>query len=158
MCWDTDANDVDLHVTDPNGETCYYSHASTRSGLRLYSDQTQGLGPEVIRSARTIPGRYRVGVRYYNQGAMGESRGVLVVLRQVNGKQLGPTVHPFTLRHKDNRVIHVTGIEFQAFATTHAQEEAPAARPQGREAGEMSRGTPSPRSPLPFPLPTRRPH
>lgn len=35
LSWLTDANDVDLHVIDPNGEECYYSQRSTALGLRL---------------------------------------------------------------------------------------------------------------------------
>ena len=42
MCWETDANDVDLHVVDPSGEECFYQqlHTKNASGLHLYSDQT----------------------------------------------------------------------------------------------------------------------
>ena len=111
LCWDTDANDVDLHVTDPNGEECCYRRASTRSGLRLYSDQTQGLGPEVIRTDRTIRGSYRVGVKYYSAGPMGQSRGVLVVLKPSENGAVRPAVHPFSLSPKDKRVSEVARIE-----------------------------------------------
>jgi tetratricopeptide (TPR) repeat protein len=61
LAWETDANDVDLHVVDPDGEECFYSHKSTRAGLELYEDITQGLGPEVIRDeqagSRHVPHR-----------------------------------------------------------------------------------------------------
>lgn len=38
ISWLTDANDVDLHVIDPDGEECYYGHTSTRLGLRRLED------------------------------------------------------------------------------------------------------------------------
>ncbi len=111
-CWNTDANDVDLHVTDPRGEECNYQHRETRSGLKLYSDQTQGLGPEVIRTEKTLSGRYRVGVKYYNAGAMGKASGVVVVLRSVGGEVKKPTVYPFTLEPNRNQVAQVVDIDF----------------------------------------------
>ncbi len=81
LAWETDANDVDLHVVDPRGEECYYGHTGTATGLELYEDITQGLGPEVIRTAKAAPGKYDVGVRYFAAGPMGVSRGIVVVMR-----------------------------------------------------------------------------
>lgn len=81
LVWETDANDVDLHVVDPAGEEVYYSHKDSRSGLQLYEDITQGLGPEVIRTSRLDRGTYHIGVRYFAAGPMGISRGLVVVLR-----------------------------------------------------------------------------
>jgi tetratricopeptide (TPR) repeat protein len=81
LTWETDANDVDLHVVDPAGEECFYSHPSTGSGLQLYGDITQGLGPEVTRTDEVRSGTYAIGVNYFSAGPMGVSRGLLVVLR-----------------------------------------------------------------------------
>jgi tetratricopeptide (TPR) repeat protein len=81
LAWETDANDVDLHVVDPRGEECFYSHKQTRSGLSLYEDITQGLGPEVIRTDSLQSGTYHIGVRYFAAGPMGVSRGVAIVMR-----------------------------------------------------------------------------
>lgn len=96
LSWETDANDVDLHVVDPNGEECFYGHRATASGLQLYEDITQGLGPEVIRTAQRTAGTYSIGVNYFSAGPMGVSRGVLVV---VNPKGDEDTVEilPFRL-------------------------------------------------------------
>ena len=47
LAWETDANDVDLHVVDPDGEECFYNHKSTAAGLELYEDirrQKKGIG------------------------------------------------------------------------------------------------------------------
>ena len=97
MCWETDANDVDLHVVDPSGEECFYSHKNNASGLELYSDQTQGLGPEVIRTDKTQQGTYHVGVNYFSAGPMGVSRGIVVIVKPVDGVDENPQIIPFAL-------------------------------------------------------------
>jgi len=81
LAWETDANDVDLHVVDPDGEECFYNHKSTAAGLELYEDITQGLGPEVVRAATLKKGTYHVGVNYFAAGPMGVSRGIVVIMR-----------------------------------------------------------------------------
>jgi tetratricopeptide (TPR) repeat protein len=81
LAWETDANDVDLHVVDPDGEECFYQHKKNDSGLELYEDITQGLGPEVIRTEELQQGTYHVGVNYFSAGPMGVSRGIVVILR-----------------------------------------------------------------------------
>ncbi|MEI6233428.1 MAG: VIT domain-containing protein [Planctomycetota bacterium] len=97
MCWETDANDVDLHVVDPNGEECFYQHKNNASGLELYSDQTQGLGPEVVRTSKALPGTYNIGVNYFSAGPMGVSRGVVVVFKPTDGVENAPQIIPFAL-------------------------------------------------------------
>jgi tetratricopeptide (TPR) repeat protein len=92
LAWETDANDVDLHVVDPRGEECYYSHKSTAAGLELYEDITQGLGPEVVRAGKLEKGTYHIGVNYFAAGPMGISRGIVVVMRDDDVE-----VYPFRL-------------------------------------------------------------
>jgi len=43
LSWQTDANDVDLHIVDPYSEECYFAKRTVASGLNLYYDVTQGL-------------------------------------------------------------------------------------------------------------------
>jgi Vault protein inter-alpha-trypsin domain/Carboxypeptidase regulatory-like domain len=101
MSWDTDANDVDLRVVDPDGEELFYSHPLTASGLTLYQDITQGFGPEVARTDKLLPGTYRVGADYYSSGPMGATRGVLIVI--VPGKsEPSVTIVPFRLISSDH--------------------------------------------------------
>ncbi len=64
--WDTDGTDVDLHVTDPAGEECYYAHRTTELGGKLDVDDTDGFGPEVFTLAHAASGSYRVEVKYYS--------------------------------------------------------------------------------------------
>lgn len=105
LAWETDANDVDLHVVDPSGEECYYSHKNTRSGLALYEDITQGLGPEVVRTNSIAAGTYHVGVRYFSAGPMGVSRGLVVVLRDDE-----VDIHPFRLVQGGGDIRYVAAV------------------------------------------------
>ncbi|MCK6471257.1 MAG: hypothetical protein L6R28_05885 [Planctomycetes bacterium] len=111
VAWETDANDVDLHVVDPSGEECFYSHTKNAGGLELYSDQTQGLGPEVIRTAKAAPGVYHVGVKYYNAGPMGVSRGVVVVFVPQDGIVTAPAILPFCLVPNEEEVRFLNKVE-----------------------------------------------
>lgn len=106
LAWETDGNDVDLHVVDPAGEACFYGHRQTRSGLELYDDLTRGLGPEVIRASKLPKGRYIVGVKYFSAGPMGVSRGLVIV------EQAGqpPRVEPFRLVEGGGDVRYVTAL------------------------------------------------
>ncbi|MEM1350396.1 MAG: DUF2135 domain-containing protein, partial [Myxococcota bacterium] len=69
ITWNTDRTDVDLHVTEPSGEECYYSHPKTRSGGRLTRDVTQGYGPEMFVLEKAPKGTYRVRVKYFSSDA-----------------------------------------------------------------------------------------
>jgi tetratricopeptide (TPR) repeat protein len=103
LAWETDGNDVDLHVVDPSGEECFYSHKQNASGLQLYEDLTQGLGPEVIRGKDLPKGKYILGVKYFSAGPMGVSRGLVVI--EQPGKPI--RVEPFRLVEggKDLRLL-----------------------------------------------------
>jgi tetratricopeptide (TPR) repeat protein len=96
LAWDTDANDVDLHVIDPGGEECWYSEPKTTT-LELYEDITQGFGPEVIRAERRLSGTYRIGVKYYDEGPMGIARGVVLVLQPTRSARPSLEIIPFRL-------------------------------------------------------------
>ncbi|MHC4778078.1 MAG: YfaP family protein, partial [Planctomycetota bacterium] len=72
--WDTDATDMDMHVTDPKGETCMYNHKVTKIGGRLDIDVTDGFGPETFTLANAVKGRYKIHLHYY-----GPSKGPVTV-------------------------------------------------------------------------------
>lgn len=65
LSWDSDNSDMDLWVTDPNGEKCFYAHKDTWQGGLLSNDFTGGYGPEefVLRHAK--PGKYRIEAHYF---------------------------------------------------------------------------------------------
>ncbi len=63
--WDSDNSDMDLWVTDPNGERCYYGNRNTYQGGLLSDDFTGGYGPEefVLKDAK--PGKYKVEANFF---------------------------------------------------------------------------------------------
>jgi tetratricopeptide (TPR) repeat protein len=65
LSWDADLTDVDLWVTEPNGEKCYYSHNRTRMGGRISCDFTQGYGPEEYVVRNGMSGAYQIQANYY---------------------------------------------------------------------------------------------
>lgn len=63
--WDSDNSDMDLWVTDPNGEKCFYSNKLTYQGGLISDDFTGGYGPEEFVLRDATPGRYKVEANYY---------------------------------------------------------------------------------------------
>ncbi len=65
LSWDSDNSDMDLWVTDPNGEKCYYGNKLTYQGGLISDDFTGGYGPEefVLRDAK--PGKYKIQAHYF---------------------------------------------------------------------------------------------
>jgi hypothetical protein len=66
MNWNKNNSDIDLWVTDPNMEKCYYSHKQSAIGGRMSNDFTQGFGPEQFMLKTGIKGKYRIQVNYYS--------------------------------------------------------------------------------------------
>lgn len=76
LTWDTDATDVDLWVTEPSGEKCYYQHNLTTIGGLLSRDMTDGYGPEEYCLRKLMPGKYVIQANFYgsrNQSLVGPS-------------------------------------------------------------------------------------
>lgn len=65
LTWDTNDSDMDLHVTDPRGERCMYSHTRTAIGGRISRDMTQGYGPEEFLLHKAVPGTYTIEANYF---------------------------------------------------------------------------------------------
>ena len=65
LTWDADNTDIDLYVTDPDGEKAYYGHRLTYQGGRMSLDFTGGYGPEEFSLKRAKPGKYKVEARYF---------------------------------------------------------------------------------------------
>lgn len=64
--WNTDNTDVDLHVIEPSGEECFYSHRKTKSGGTITQDVTTGYGPEMYTIENAKKGIYEVKVKYFS--------------------------------------------------------------------------------------------
>lgn len=63
--WSSADTDMDLWVTNPYGEKCYYQNKQTHIGGRLTADYTSGYGPEEFLLKEAVPGIYTVKVNYY---------------------------------------------------------------------------------------------
>ncbi len=66
MNWNKNNSDIDLWVTDPAGEKCYYGNRKTKSGGRMSDDFTDGFGPEQFLLKTGEKGKYRIQVNYYS--------------------------------------------------------------------------------------------
>lgn len=65
LTWDADNTDIDLWITDPNGEKVFYSHPLSYQGGRISRDMTGGYGPEEFSLKSAKKGKYRIEVDYY---------------------------------------------------------------------------------------------
>jgi hypothetical protein len=69
ILWNTDGTDVDLHVTEPSGEECFYSHPHTASSGYITRDITTGYGPEMYVQPLGAPGSYSIRAHYFASDA-----------------------------------------------------------------------------------------
>jgi tetratricopeptide (TPR) repeat protein len=107
LTWETDANDVDLHVYDRQGGHAYYSEPELPSGGELNADVTTGYGPEsfVVRGAvDKSAAPYRLRVHYYNRGPMGFGMGTVQILRHDGEGRLSVESRPFVVMADDAMV------------------------------------------------------
>jgi tetratricopeptide (TPR) repeat protein len=97
LYWETDANDVDLHVRDAHGGHAWFSHRTLESGGELYADVVTGFGPECFEiQGPATAGPYRLGVHYYAQGPMGYGMGLLQIVR-FDGKAFAFEDRPYVI-------------------------------------------------------------
>ncbi|MBL0728621.1 VIT domain-containing protein [Piscinibacter sp. HJYY11] len=80
--WDADNTDIDLWVTDPDGEQTYYGQRLSYQGARVSRDVTGGYGPEEFALKVAKPGRYLVQARFYGhrQQVVSPSTTLMLVL------------------------------------------------------------------------------
>jgi tetratricopeptide (TPR) repeat protein len=65
LTWDADNTDIDLWVTDPNGEKAFYGHQLTYQGGRMSLDFTGGYGPEEFSLRSAKPGTYKIEANFF---------------------------------------------------------------------------------------------
>ena len=65
--WNKNDTDIDLWVTDPNGEKCFYSHRRTSIGGRISNDFTRGYGPEQFMLKKAINGKYKIETNFFGE-------------------------------------------------------------------------------------------
>lgn len=116
--WDTPNSDMDLHIIDPRGEECFYSHQRTAIGGRISADVTTGFGPEEFLLRRAIAGKYTVRAKFFGtsqQTAVGATTVVLeLYLRYGTGQVENKSI---TLRLDGaGRMVEVGTFTFEAKA------------------------------------------
>jgi uncharacterized protein YfaP (DUF2135 family) len=100
LSWETDANDVDLHVWDRRGDHAYFGSRQLPSGGELYADVTTGYGPEcfaVPAPPARLQGPYRLQAHYYSRGPMGYGMGLLQVVEHDGEGRLRVEPRPFVV-------------------------------------------------------------
>lgn len=85
MAWDTDDTDIDMWVTDPNGERASYANRLTYQGGAMSPDATGGYGPEEFSLKAARPGKYGVEAQFYGQRQQVLSAGTTVMVRVTTG-------------------------------------------------------------------------
>lgn len=110
LTWDADNTDIDLWVTDPNGDKAYYGNRNTYQGGRMSQDFTGGYGPEEFSLREAKPGKYRIEAQYF-----GDRRqlvaGVTTLQVRVtkNFARRGSAEEIITLRLKDQKELVFVG-------------------------------------------------
>ncbi|MFL6198635.1 MAG: tetratricopeptide repeat protein, partial [Thermoanaerobaculia bacterium] len=113
LTWETDANDVDLHVHDRKGGHAYYSQKTLPSGGELYADVTTGYGPEcftVNGPADRGAAPYRLGVHYYSRGPMGYGMGTVQIVRHDGAGGISVEPRPFVVM-ADGAMVDVGSVK-----------------------------------------------
>jgi uncharacterized protein YfaP (DUF2135 family) len=100
LTWDTDATDLDLHVTEPGGEECYYGNRQTAAGGVLEVDDTDGFGPEVYLSPRAPLGEYRIAVAYRDAGRAAQTEALVEAILREGTSSERRYQFPVTLTHE----------------------------------------------------------
>jgi len=115
LSWDADNTDIDLWVTDPNGEKAYYGNRLTYQGGRMSQDFTGGYGPEEFSLKTAKPGKYKVEAQYFGDRRQNVTGATTL---QVNlATHFGTAAQSeqiITLRLKDSKdVVFVGEFEIQ---------------------------------------------
>ncbi len=96
LSWDADNSDMDLWVTDPNGERAYYGNRLTYQGGQMSQDFTGGYGPEQFSLRNAKPGKYKVEANYFGNRQQLVTGATTLMLRL--------TTHWGTAKQKDQMV------------------------------------------------------
>jgi Ca-activated chloride channel homolog len=115
VSWNQPNTDIDLWVTDPDNEKCYYAHRFTEIGGRLSRDFTRGLGPEQFLLRRATKGGYKVEVNYYGDTQValaGETTIMAEVYTHYGTPQQQRQVITLQMQRGSNGAVYVGDFEF----------------------------------------------
>lgn len=85
MAWDSDDTDIDMWVSDPNGERASYANRLTYQGGAMSPDATGGYGPEEFSLKAARPGKYGVEAQFFGHRQQVLSAGTTVMVRVTTG-------------------------------------------------------------------------
>ena len=106
LTWDTDNCDMDLWVTDPVKEKCFYSHKNTRIGGRMSNDFTGGYGPEMFTLKKALKGSYHVEINYYGSRSQKASGPTTIQMKLItNYGRPNEEVQEITRRLTENKEV-----------------------------------------------------
>ncbi len=111
ISWNTDNTDIDLHIIEPTGEECFYSHPDTKIGGHMTKDVTQGYGPEMYTLKTAKKGKYTIRAKYYssNRNRASARTKVYATIYENWGKK-NEKVTKKVISLKDNKEMHDIGI------------------------------------------------
>lgn len=105
LTWESDANDVDLHVYDRAGNHASYQQRAMRSGGALVADVTSGYGPEMfILHGTPSAYPYTIEAHYFGQGPMGHGMGTLQIITLDAQHHLHIEERPFVIMNSGARL------------------------------------------------------
>lgn len=103
--WNHNDTDIDLWVTDPNNEKCFYSHKKTKIGGLMSDDMTDGFGPEQFVLKNTIKGNYQIKVKYFansKQKISGPTFLKVTIFKNYGSKNESKTIQLVRLTNTDD--------------------------------------------------------
>lgn len=110
LSWDADNADIDLWVTDPNGERSYYANRLSYQGGARSRDFTGGYGPEEYSLKRAKPGRYLIQAQFYGHRQQVVAGATTLNVRLYSGfGTSGQKEEQITLRLKGQREVVTVG-------------------------------------------------
>jgi len=113
--WNQNNTDIDLWVTDPDNERCFYGHRSTALGGRISHDFTRGFGPEQFMLKKAVKGIYKVEVNYYGDTQVkiaGETTLLVEVYTHYGTSQQKRSLVTLQLRPGSHGASYVGEFEF----------------------------------------------
>jgi len=116
--WNMNSTDIDLHVVDPTGVTCYYRNLETKIGGRISADVTNGYGPEQFLLKKAVKGKYRVYVNYYGDRKVTDA-GPATVMAEIYTKYADATerrqvvcVQMSNVSRREDGIVQIAEFEF----------------------------------------------
>jgi tetratricopeptide (TPR) repeat protein len=106
LTWETDTNDVDLHIQDGRGGRAWYSQPTLASGGTLLADVTTGFGPEsFVIDGEPAAYPYYLAVHYYSRGPMGYGMGQVQVIHHDGEGKLDIETLPFVAMQDQAKLL-----------------------------------------------------